>query len=244
MKKLSIATTGAVLIAFAMVSNAQATTFTFNTSDSQFDPGIDNQGWWSNTYESSDGNDNYFVGTEYFSTFRDFFTFDLSSLSENITSGRLELQRYDSNSGNPTETLGLFDVSTDAATLNNNTGNNLAIYNDLGSGVNYGTFEVSTAGNGDEILSFTLNSAAIANMNAARGGFFSIGGSILTEGNLFGFSGGDGTQQLVVDTAATPVPFEFSPGLGIVALGALGGLNQIKNKVLKRKFSKSTFSVN
>ena len=40
----------------------------------------------------------------------------------------------------------------------------------------------------------------------------------------------------------TPVPFEFSPGLGILALGMCGAVAQLKNKVLKWKVSTSNFS--
>ncbi len=35
-------------------------------------------------------------------------------------------------------------------------------------------------------------------------------------------------------TGSTPVPFEFSPGLGILALGAMGALAQLKSQVVQR----------
>lgn len=40
------------------------------------------------------------------------------------------------------------------------------------------------------------------------------------------------------------VPFEFSPGLSILALGALFGAERLKNKLPKRKFSQSEFTSN
>ena len=40
----------------------------------------------------------------------------------------------------------------------------------------------------------------------------------------------------------TPVPFELSPGLGILALGALGGMAQLKSKLQKQKSSVRAFS--
>src|SRR5207237_10541896 len=56
----------------------------FNTSDSQFTPGVDNQGWWSATFSNSDTNANYATGEQVFvqssAIVNDFFTFDLSSL--------------------------------------------------------------------------------------------------------------------------------------------------------------------
>jgi hypothetical protein len=39
-----------------------AATITFNTSDSRFDPGVDNQGYWSDVDNNTDSNDNYFTG--------------------------------------------------------------------------------------------------------------------------------------------------------------------------------------
>lgn len=39
--------------------------------------------------------------------------------------------------------------------------------------------------------------------------------------------------------APNPVPFEFSPGLGILALGAWGAITQLNSKVQKRKFFES-----
>lgn len=55
---------------------------------------------------------------------------------------------------------------------------------------------------------------------------------------------GDAAFSASFSASATPVPFEFSPSLGILALGALGGLDQLKRKLQKRKFSKSAFSIN
>ena len=40
----------------------------------------------------------------------------------------------------------------------------------------------------------------------------------------------------------TPVPFELSPGLGILALGLWGGMAQLKSKLQKQKSSVSAFS--
>lgn len=55
--------------------------------------------------------------------------------------------RYGPGKGNePVETYALFDVSTDAATLNQNEGLNAAIFADLGSGTSYGAFDVANVG--------------------------------------------------------------------------------------------------
>jgi hypothetical protein len=41
---------------------AKAATFTFNTSDSQITPGINNQGWWSNIGFNNNDDAGYGVG--------------------------------------------------------------------------------------------------------------------------------------------------------------------------------------
>ena len=167
---------------------------TFCTSDSQFLSGFNNQGWWAQN-TSGIATDNYIVGQlSAMRFFRNFFTFDLSKLRGTVTSAKLELRRFSSSPGNEaTETYELFDVSTDAATLNNNTGTNATIFADLGSGTSYGSFAVPiSVFSLDEILTFPLNAAAVSDINTAAGGFFSIGGTLTSQdGNdfLFGASG-------------------------------------------------------
>jgi len=194
----------------------------FDTSDSQFDAGVDNQGWWSDTRETRDDNDNYVTGIVFDGDHRSFFTFDFSSLSLPVISATLELTRFEYWSTAESETLGLFDVSTDAVTLNNNVETSSSIYDDLGSGESYGEFEVLSDGLETDVLSFQLNAAAIADINAGKGGWFSIGGSLLSPGSpfgdgevLFSRSNGSGEQRLVLDVVPEPTTF---------ALFVLGGL--------------------
>lgn len=226
---------GVACITLPATEAAQATSpFIFTTSQSEFTDNVRNQGWWAintagGTRPNFDANDNYLVGTlgiDNRFVHRDFFTFDLSSLllspTETITSATLELTRFQASTVDPTETLGLFDVSTDAATLNNNQGSNINIYNDLGTGTSYGEFVVdTTTGTPEDILSFTLNAAAIADIQSRAGqsslnGFFSIGGALLSlspsrPGNEYLFFNNvpgptGGVQQLVITTAPTQNP--------------------------------------
>ncbi|MBD1836609.1 PEP-CTERM sorting domain-containing protein [Coleofasciculus sp. FACHB-64] len=242
LKKLFIATSGAALLVLSLGGTVQAKTFTFNTSDSPFTPGVDNQGWWNKIPvigNTNTTNDNYYVGKNpQYGEVRNFFTFDLSSLlaTETVISARLELKR-NSSAGDATETFGLFDVSTDAATLNNNTGMNAEIFDDLGTGKSYGAFEVTTDGDFNEILSFTLNSAAIADISASKGSFFSIGGALLSLNNsefhefLFGDSQDAGEQRLIIETApkTTSVP-EPASVLGLLSVAAFGAGSAVKHK--------------
>lgn len=215
-KKMIVSLVGMALLALEAEA-AQAAVVTLNTSDSEFTPGVKNQGWWSSTTPNTDKNANYILYNWGF-IYRNFFTFDVSSLpDEPILSATLELTRFGENTGadNPTEKLGLFDVSTDAATLNYNVGTNDAILEDLGTGQSYGTFEVSTTGTPTKVLSFSLNSAAIADIQKASNAgekFFSIGGSLLNPNSpsvrreLFGNSGEGGVQRLRIVTSPVPEP--------------------------------------
>ena len=215
---------GVACITLPATEAAQATTFTFTTSQSQFTAGIDNQGWWGSPNRPNfNTNENYIVGTlgiDNRFVQRNFFTFDLSSLllppTETITSATLQLTRFNTSTVDPTETLGLFDVSTPADIINNNQGINAEGFNDLGTGTSYGEFVVdTTTGTPEDILSFTLNAAALTDIQSRAGqsgvnGFFSIGGSLLSlspsrPGNEFLFSipssSVGGVQQLVITTS-------------------------------------------
>ena len=173
-----------------------------DTDEGRFDRGTDNQGWWATRERNRDRNDNYLVGSpEHFAgIYRNFFTFDLSRKIERVRAAMLILRRYEG-LGDATEVLGLFHVATGDRRLNDNQGPpSDRIFRDLGTGTRYGRFTISTSDRGPVRL--RLNRAAVADINAARGGYFSIGGSLLSiDGDgerLFGFSNGFGTQRLLV----------------------------------------------
>ncbi len=187
------------------------TIVTLSTSQSQFDSGTDNQGWWSATSPNSDHNDNYITGGIN-NNLRCFFTFDTSQLPGGLgqlINARLDLRRYQSGQTNEAvETLEFFDVSTDAAVLNNNVGPNPAIHSDLGTGTSYGSFDVPGGDpNPDVILSFKLNASALADISAAAGGYFSIGAVLVSQDGddyLFSGSGDLGIQDLVLTFSGSP----------------------------------------
>lgn len=142
----------------------------FTTAQSPFPGSLRNQGWWSPTSSNHDVNPNYIAGS-YDGDNRNFFSFDLSSACQ-ATEVTLQLTRFRQTGS---LTYSLFDVSTPAAVLNANNGTSQAIFDDLGSGTAFGSFPVDPGAETD-ILSFRLNPAGVAGFNAARGGFFSIGG--------------------------------------------------------------------
>jgi hypothetical protein len=204
MKRSSVIATAVSALALAVPATGQAvTTQTFTTLESEFTPDVANQGWWSPTLSNFDGNANYAVGVFATDRFRNFFSFDLSSAC-GASSATLQLTRFDQTGP---LTYSVFDVSTPAATLNANNGTSQTIFDDLGSGTSFGSFAVADGAETD-VLSFPLNGAGVAAFNAARGGFFSIGGQTPDEASLgdsllYGFSGATGTQQLVVTCVPT-----------------------------------------
>lgn len=216
---------GIAICLSVMTCPLDAAIVTFSTSQSPFDFGGYNQGWWSNSIGATDSNSNYIVG---WGTYRNFFTFNLSSLgaSDTITSATLKLRRGDSASTDGTETIGFFDVATSPSVLNHNSGFNSAVYSDLGSGTSYGAFVVASTGAPNDILSFTLNAAALAALNASKGQFFSIGGTLLTDdGNdyIFGATGGHlNPHDLVLDIQPTAESVPEPATCVIWGLGAMG----------------------
>jgi hypothetical protein len=179
----------------------------YKTDQHEFTPGIENQGWWSPIDSNFNDNDNYFTGG--YSTgddHRNFFSFDLVGLEGPVVRAWLYVAKYVDWAGDPVETLTLYDVSTDPAILNSNEGVSQTIFDDLGSGTVYGSFDVAVPGPPRSQWLFELNDAGVAAINAAAGGWFSVGGRLVTsEGAgeyLFGGTSGDGKQWLVLRLAS------------------------------------------
>jgi PEP-CTERM motif len=178
--------------------------------------GVPNQGWWSPTASNGNANSNFATGTAGLfapDSRNDFFTFATTGLAGKVITGvTLDIQNsgtsFTGDSGASGDTYKVYDVSTSAAQLNTLQNNpNAAIYNDLGSGSFYGSVFVPSASNGAEYL-ITLDSAAIADLQAAvnsQASYFSTGGTIVP-GN--------------VQTNTTPEPASFAMlGLGALVLG-------------------------
>jgi hypothetical protein len=143
--------------------------------------------------------------------FRNFFVFDLASVTQTIASAKLAIyvQTFPDGykSADPSENFEVHDVTTSIASLVAGTGG-VAAHADLGTGVVYGN-RLMTAADMGKTVEITLNSSAIAAMNSTHG-LFAIGGSlttlnpsITTQGEIvFGASGGP--QQLRLTLVPEP----------------------------------------
>jgi hypothetical protein len=218
--------TCALFAAAAFAGGAQAATSIFNTSESASGP--HNLGNWSATQGNTATNTNYAAGNSAGTVWRNFFSFNLGSLNlsnQQIVSATLQLRKYGYVGSDPSETVQFFDVSTPVQVLNNNTGMSTAIFDDLGSGTSYGSVAVSQSAPSTGTVSVSLNAAALADITAAAGGYFSIGGNCTTcalSQNVFATSSATGDQLLVIQTAPIPEPSTYAMlGIGLAALAFL-----------------------
>lgn len=172
---------------FSYSSSANTTTLLLNGTT---DIAASVRGWYTSSGEnngSSSGN-NFIAGTcgtvacgGDGSAYRNWFQFNLANFTPTVTSAVLLLN-------NPSEgffnelgaSLGynLFDITTGFAGLGGVT--SAAVFNDLGTGTQYGSTNVTSAQNGTTIA-ITLNAAALASLNTGRqDGLWAVGGNIGT----------------------------------------------------------------
>jgi PEP-CTERM motif len=129
------------------------------------------QGWWSNSEGNTSGNTDYVASP---GTTNDFFVFSPSG-SSNVTSASLTVSTFVVTTP---LTWALYDVTTPIETLEAVGNNpNTAIFDDLGSGVAYGSALVSLVSSS---VTVALDQAAITALNndVAGGDVFAIGGAV------------------------------------------------------------------
>ncbi|MFM6550430.1 MAG: beta strand repeat-containing protein, partial [Microcystis panniformis] len=163
-------------------------------------------GWYDVTGYHDPGNTNYVVGDYYGSSWRNWFTFNLPTLTAPIISAQLKVNTYEFSSEDAIETYELRDVTTAVPTLTAGGSGLTAIYTDLGDGAIYGSRNYE---NGDDyqFRTIDLNAAAISALTAKSGQAFALGGLLTTldtlsnEEYVFGFSNGNvGDVQLILNT--------------------------------------------
>ncbi len=221
--------TSALLTLFFATGFAVAATTTFN----DIARGAYSDGGVFGTGGSGNFDGNYLTGfytgggdTEY----RSFFTFDLTGLAGTVTSATfsVDLGPPAFGEGPSPVTLNLVAYSGDISILDSG-GAGVAGFAALASGTFLGSLTASTTDTG--VMIITLNSAALAAIQAAEGSYFAIGGSLVgtpPTDYLFGNSILTSPNQLVVDTTTIPEPST----LLLVAPGALGVAILLRRKIM------------
>ncbi len=163
-----------------------------------------NRGWWNSNGSHTSSNDNTLTAYYSGAIYNSYFTFDLSSVQGTVTSVTLVLELEHFWGTDSSETVVVYDVSTAAATLEGDGSGKTAIYDDLQSGHAYGSY-TAVPGEQGALLTITLDSQAVADVNAALGGSFSIGLHIGTltqsssaEGLRFSYLSEERVDQLVL----------------------------------------------
>jgi hypothetical protein len=219
--------TGIMFLSMLLVVNVEADTITLNAIDS---------GWYSPKGEHFSGNQNYAVGGN--SELRNFFVFDLLTVSGIITSAALQI-----NSGGVggSDTYTLYDVSTDIARLREDHNPQIPspyapdIYSDIGSGDVYGSIVIEERN--WQMINVSMNSVATTAINSAVGGLFAIGGSypVNTASYAFFSSGSNLNRRLILETEQVPVaPVPEPATIILMGAGVLGLIGASRKKAKRR----------
>lgn len=194
-----------------------------------------NAGWYNQMGEHISDNPNYIAGNvqysigaaDYSFIYHNFFVFDLANMNEPITAATLQIHSYEIKG---TGTYHLFDVLTPPEMLFTDTADSVDIFNDLGTGQTFGSFDASP-GKSFQTLQLTLNQSAVDAINSADG-LFAIGGSFatnFTNSYIFGASGNIGEIKLFLNTTSIQVPEPGVLTLLVIGLVSIGFFRKIKN---------------
>jgi hypothetical protein len=147
-----------------------------------------NSGYY-NLYGTPDGSANNIA--IYGDTVRDWIGFDLSSISGTITSATLQISSDSRNASG--QTINWWDVTSSYGTLGAANGAaGVSIFKDLGTGTLFSS-GIQTAGT---LNSFTLNSDALASLNASHS-LWAIGGQETSASYAFGYQNGVSSSQTI-----------------------------------------------
>ena len=135
------------------------------------------RGWWLEDLHYPD-NQFAFHGFSGVTTYNAYVSFDLSGVTGTVIGAKLRLKVDWYESSDPSESDTLWDIShlilLDSDSAENSSDTNLAIFEDLQSGEQFGTVTVYSTDLG-AFVQTTLNEAGLAAINRALGGVFAVG---------------------------------------------------------------------
>lgn len=143
---------------------------------------------------------------------RNYFVYDLSSVSGTITSAALWFDQPNNGfvSQDLTETYGIFGITSPL--LANGLLGGSSQFSDLGSGTSYASAVLDSSSNNSTVV-IMLNEEALTSMRTSAGGQFGFGTAVtsLQFGQsrrqvLFGFTGAEVRRKLVIATDGDTIP--------------------------------------
>lgn len=155
------------------------------------------RGWHSSTGGHSTSNENTLTGDYSGATYNSYYVFTLTGFTATSIQGvtlQLQLENY---SGDATESFTVWDVTTPAANVEN-TATDVNIYNDLMTGVSYGT-GTAMSSQLNQLLSVPLNAQAAMGATAKLGQDFVVGVHVDTAPGYirFGHTGSGATPTTI-----------------------------------------------
>lgn len=252
LKQLSVSAAGAVLITLGVTATAGATSLTPNADAYVYRPSPDTNYGTANFLQVK--NDNLSTGT--FDR-KSYVRFDLSSVTTPIGSAIFSLTGVSGvgtpPAANQQSTFNIYGLTSTSSNQNwgetSITWNN-APANDTNSdfgvtleATSLGSFTVSGTGNG---TTFSVDNSNLVNFINARLGTTDklatfIVGRVTPSSTIGDYVHAFNSRESGLGgatLAVQPVPFEFSPGVGVLSLVALGGVTQLQRQVKNRKLLK------
>ncbi len=158
-------------------------------ASAQINIDAEDSGWYRDDGFHDVTNENYLTGIFDFNNNRternSFFVFDLTNVG-NVADAvlRLNLPTTGYNSQDAMETFTLFDFSGNVNSLINGTGG-VAAHTDLGTGVSFGSVDVSLADE-NSFIDIQLNTDGIAFLDSSVGNMVAIGGAVTSLNSTLG----------------------------------------------------------
>jgi hypothetical protein len=193
----------------------------------------DDQGWYNTISAHFPPNDNYIVGTEGGTNFRNFFVFSLpnspiSSASLTVNTAVVFLT--------DNQNVSLFGFSGIIADLVSGTSS----YSALGQGLSFASLIYNISDTGGT-KTFTFNSAGVSYLNSLTGGQAAITGDNPSGGWVYGFSNGQPLATLTLNeglSQSVPGPL---PVFGAIA--AFQASRRLKSRIRQSSLSKTNGSI-